>query len=299
MGAAPKTKVLTITNLGTRKKLTVMLGTLGAPFTRITAEGPFGIPPLGSLGVKIRFTPTVVGPVSQTFNIPSGDVRHPSVNVGLFGNGRPGRLTLPATSFFFGRVGIGVPPGALAFKLSNSGIGKLNGSVGTLSPPFSVALGSGPFSLLPGATWKVKLTFTPESVGPVRSTLAVTSDDPAKPSVNLTIDGTGVAGHLVVNLPPPPSLFFGPVRTGSAMAKAFTITNTAKGLLRGSVGALDPPYSVTLGAGAFALNPGQSRTIRVRFAPTSTGRFPASLVTSVDAPSAPASATIAIGGRGV
>ncbi|HZO82632.1 MAG TPA: choice-of-anchor D domain-containing protein [Candidatus Binataceae bacterium] len=299
VGVAPKTRTLKISNLGPARKLTVMLGTVSAPFALLSAPGPFQIAPLGMLGVKIRFTPTAFGPVSQTFTIRSGDVRHPSANVKLSGNGRSGQLSLPTTTLFFGKVGIGVAPRILGFKITNAGIGRLNGSVGTLSAPFSVVEGAGPFNLLPQAAWRVRVGFAPQSVGPAASTLKISSDDPLRPSTDIAISGTGVAGHLRIDLPSPPTLAFGAVAAGSALAKSFTITNSAKGLLRGKVGTLDAPFTVTLGAGDFTLQPGQKRTLRVRFSPSATGKVVTSLTITVEAPSAPASATVTIAGKGV
>ncbi len=75
-------------------------------------------------------------------------------------------------------------------KIANDGKGVLEGSVnGPADSPFS-STGTGPFTLSPGNSKRVKVTFAPTRKGKLSSDLTVTSDDPEHPSVNLPITGT-------------------------------------------------------------------------------------------------------------
>jgi hypothetical protein len=270
----------------------------------LSGSGPFAIAPLHKVAVRIQFTPAVVGKADASLNITSSDPRRPTVPVALSGHGRASILGLPAT-VTFGKVGIGVTPGSTTFAVRNVGIGRLTGSVSTLATPFSVSAGAGTFNLAPGQKQPVIVQFMPAAVGHTSATLSITSDDPAHLSVNLPIGGTGVGGHLLVNLPPippalAPTLGFGKVSSVTTRTRTFTITNTARGVLNGSVGAfaLGSPFSLSQGAGAFTLQPHQSLTIGVTFAPVATGRVTATLMITDTAPGIPALVEVAMTGRG-
>ena len=81
---------------------------------------------------------------------------------------------------------------------------------------------------------------------------------------------------LVVKNPPvcsvsPTSLDFGTVCVGGSKNKTFTITNTGDCTLTGLVTETCSHYSIVSGAGSYSLGAGQSRTVTVKFQPTSSG----------------------------
>ncbi len=75
-------------------------------------------------------------------------------------------------------------------KITNHGHGLLEGSVsGPAGSPFSSS-GMGPFVFSPGNSKYVRVTFAPTIQGKFSAELTITSDDPARPSVNVPITGT-------------------------------------------------------------------------------------------------------------
>jgi Abnormal spindle-like microcephaly-assoc'd, ASPM-SPD-2-Hydin len=305
IGVAPKVELLAVHNLSPHKTMKVALGALGSPFGVLSGFGPFEIAPLHKTTVKIQFAPTAPGKATGTLDIASTDPHHSTFAVALIGHGVAGTLALPA-SIGFGSVGIGATPGSITFAVKNTGIGTLTGSVGALSAPFNVSAGNGTFTLAPGQKQPVTMQFTPIQAGHAGAELAITSDDPAHLNVNLPIGGTGVGGHLVVNLAAPippavlPTLGFGTVVTSTVHAKSFTVTNSARGVLNGSVGTFagGSPFSVTQGAGAFTLQPGKSLTIGVQFAPIAKGKATDTLVITDTAPGTPATVKVGMSGKG-
>jgi len=297
--------VVKIHNLSLHKTLTVSLDALAPPFAVLSGLGPFAIAPLHKTAVTIQFTPTMIGRASANLNIISTDPHHPTFEVALIGHGVAGTLALPV-GLGFGPVGIGVTPQSITFAVKNIGIGMLTGSVGGLGEPLSVSAGTGAFNLAPGHKQFVTVQFAPTVAGHVGTTLLITSDDPAHPSVSLPISGSGDGGHLVVNLPAPippatmPTLGFGAVAKNTTLTKPFSVTNSGRGVLSGSVDAfaIGSPFSLSQGAGAFTLQPHQSLTIGVQFAPLATGKMIATLVTTDSAPGAPASVGVIVAGRG-
>jgi hypothetical protein len=69
----------------------------------------------------------------------------------------------------------------------------------------------------------------------------------------------------------PTSLDFGTACVGDYEDRSFTITNIGVCLLTGEVIEVWPHYSIISGGGAYSLGPGQTKTVTVRFQPTSAG----------------------------
>lgn len=72
-----------------------------------------------------------------------------SVNVPVSGAGTTGKLVLSPKKLTFPKVAIGSAQ-THSLTLKNSGKGVLEGTVGTLNPPFEVLSGGGAFHWLPG-----------------------------------------------------------------------------------------------------------------------------------------------------
>jgi outer membrane protein assembly factor BamB len=105
-----------------------------------------------------------------------------------------GKMSLKPNPFKFPASGIGDAPRTKILKITNiSSSQPLTGSVGSLASPFTVGR-PGPFFLGPGEDLKEKITFEPTTAGPMSQSLVVQSSDARKPSVSVTVSGTGVAG---------------------------------------------------------------------------------------------------------
>jgi len=147
---------------------------------------------------------------------------------------------------------------------------------------------------------------TPTVIGKAAGSLNIASGDPRHPTFKVVLVGHGVGGHLTVNLPAPispatmPTLGFGTVVKNTTLTKTLTVTNTGRGVLNGNVGAfaIGIPFSLTQGVGAFTLQPHQSLTIGVQFAPTATGKATATLMITDAAPGTPAIVKVEMAGRG-
>lgn len=62
-------------------------------------------------------------------------------------------------------------------------------------------------------------------------------------------------------------------QTGGFPPVTFALVNVGRGLLMGNVGSMDAPYSVTEGAGAFSLAPGERRSVVLSFTPPGRGTY--------------------------
>jgi hypothetical protein len=79
------------------------------------------------------------------------------------------------------------------FKIKNTGSGNLLGVVGSLEAPFRILSGGGAFNLAPGRNIVVKVEFSPSATGQVAQTLAITSTDSVRRTVNVSVTGNATA----------------------------------------------------------------------------------------------------------
>ena len=102
--------------------------------------------------------------------------------------------------------------------------------------------GLGPFAIAPLHKTAITLQFTPTVISRGSANLNIISTDPHHPTFEVALIGRGVGGHLIVNLPAPippatmPKLGFGTVAKNTTLIKTFTVTNSGRGVLSGSVG---------------------------------------------------------------
>jgi hypothetical protein len=223
---------VTITNQTTSTAaLTGNVGTLTSPFSVVNGGGAFNLAPGQSMTVSVQFSPTTAGPASTNLSMTHNATNQPS----------PTSIPLNGTGVAAGPViNISVTPAAVAF--GNVTIGQfldqnititnqassttaLNGSLSTLSAPFSVQSGGGAFSLAPGQSMPITVRFSPSAAGAGIENLSITHNatNQASPT-NIPLTGTGAApgGPNVVI-----SFISGPItgKPGGRIAIQNTATN--------------------------------------------------------------------------
>ncbi len=157
----------------------------------------------------------------------------------------------------------------------NDGSDVLNiSSVQTSHPAYSV-LGETAFSLAPGAYTTLIVRFAPAAVGPQDGTLTIESNDATQPTTTLALYGAGLGvANIAIE---PATVDFGGVTLGQAAEQALTVRNDGTlELTVSKIESSDPAFTVA-GDSAFALAPGASKALTVRFAPTAVGSQEATL----------------------
>jgi FtsP/CotA-like multicopper oxidase with cupredoxin domain len=104
------------------------------------------------------------------------------------------------TSLNFGTVAVGSSSTPATVTISNTGAGPLNIlNITSSAPDFVSTLCT---TVAVGQTCSFTVTFSPLAGGPQSATLTITSDDPARPSVLVSMTGTGIVGtSTVINAP--------------------------------------------------------------------------------------------------
>jgi hypothetical protein len=211
---------------------------------------------------------------------------------------KSGTFSLGSTTLAFGSVTSGNNK-TLTLNANNSGNASLTiNSVASSSQNFMVTSPSFPATLAAGNVTTVTVEFKPNTAANFTGTLTFTTSASTTPAtVGLT--GTGVAqtssGQLASS---PSSEAFGSVQLGSQQSQTFTISNTG-----GT--AVNISQAAVTGAGfqlsgitvPVSVNPGQSTTLSVAFAPQASGAASGSLTITSDASNG--SLSIPLSGTGV
>jgi hypothetical protein len=248
---------------------------------------PFTVAAGGSTTLSVTFAPTAAGalPAGSCLAIASNDPAKPTVNLGLAGTGASTAapaIALNPTSLNFQTVTVGSSK-TLSAQVQNTGTASLNVTSVALcaGTPTSITwMPTGPFTVAAGGSANLSVTFAPTAAGalPAGACLAIASNDPAKPTVNLGLSGTATntaAPAIALN---PTSLNFQTVTVGSSKMLSAQVQNTGTTSLNvTSVSSCaGTPNSVTwMPSGPFSVAAGGNTNLSVTFAPTVAGALPA------------------------
>jgi Abnormal spindle-like microcephaly-assoc'd, ASPM-SPD-2-Hydin len=153
--------------------------------------------------LNVTFAPRVAGalPAGACLTVASNDPAKPTVNLGISGTaaGVAGpAISLDPTSLDFQTVVIGTPR-KLTTRVHNAGDAALDlTSIAFCggTPTMLSWTPAGPVSVAPGASLTLSVFYTPAAAGalPAGSCLAIASNDPANPTLDLTVSGSGSGG---------------------------------------------------------------------------------------------------------
>jgi MYXO-CTERM domain-containing protein len=266
---------------------------------------PFTVAAGGSTTLSVTYAPTAASGDTGCLTIASNDPARPTVNLAVSGNGAaaaaPAIAFSPAT-LDFGTVTIGNTQQRTA-QVQNAGTATLTVSA------VAACSGAGteftwdvatPFSVAPGQSTPVTVTYTPVDTDFHSVCLAFTSNDPAHPVANLGLTAQGAASPVPAIALSPGSLDFMAVAVGSSSTLTSqvqdvggaTLTVSAIAACSGTSGEFtwSPQAPFTVGAG-------QAQALAVTYAPTDAGADNGCLALSTDDPLNP-TVNLAVAGSG-
>jgi hypothetical protein len=179
-------------------------------------------------------------------------------------------IEVTPSSLNFGNVTVGAIADQ-ALTVSNGGDGELIvSSITSTSARFSIVSPTGSFTVTAGGQQMVMVRFSPTSAGPQTGQLQITSNDPDEPTVNIGVNGTGVAVPDIDVTPT--SLDFGSVPLNQHVDRILTVRNTGTAtLMVNSIMSNNSQFSVVSPAGSFTVAVGGQQSVTVRFGPTTVG----------------------------
>ncbi|MCH8294092.1 choice-of-anchor D domain-containing protein, partial [Candidatus Poribacteria bacterium] len=134
------------------------------------------------------------------------------------------------------------------------------------------------FTLNPGGSQTITVTFKPATAGAISATLTIVSNAEAK---TVAVSGTGQQQTLSITVDKT-SLLFGTVKVGESKQETLTITNpNASDVVVSAITSSRGEFIVA--PASFTLNPGSSQTITVTFKPATAGAISAILTITSNA----------------
>lgn len=269
------------------------LDSLAAPFSIVSDTCSSQVLAAGDVCVvRIRFTPTVLGEVSESFDIPSDDADTPSVHVQLRGTGYHPLSLAPADRLQLGGVALGMSA-TQSLTLENVGGVDLTLYAISLSgadqQEFTLDQGAGCSVLAPAATCEVQVTLTPQTEGVKSAQLDIETDFMEQPKVSLPVVGSGQVPNILLSAR---ALDIGDTLLGGKGGKSLELLNSGSGDLVVSgadiTGADAADFQITSNS-CSSLAQLQQCSIGIEFHPQRTGPHTATLVVNSNDPDKPAS----------
>jgi len=207
IAVAPTTLAFGDVTEGTTATLTTTVSNSGAAACDVTLTQPantdfaaapplaFTVAPASSQVVSVNYTPSAVGPDTGTLAVGSNDPDTPNVDVALSGTGIPVQvdecdITVSPIALNFGDVQIGTTS-SLTTTVGNIGAADCTVTITqTGSTDFTAAPLS--FTVLPSGSQVVSVDYSPATVGADTGNLAVGSNDPDTPNVDVSLSGNGI-----------------------------------------------------------------------------------------------------------
>jgi urease beta subunit len=287
VGTRSANQSIVVTNSGSGT-LNIGTASVGAPYAiGADACSNSAVAPGSTCTIQINFAPSVTGPASGNISI-SDDASGSPHTVALSGTGVQARATVSPSSLSFGsvRVGPGTAGAQQYVTITNSGTADLHLASTVLAgdPAFTIGTTCPVTTLAPGASCKIGIYASPDTIGSRSATLQLSDDAPGSPQT-VPLSVTGLDGKLTAT---PTSINFGSVKVNNKSSKlTIKVQNTGNATLAiGTVSIAGPnSTSFVIDSNSCAgkqLAVGATCSLTVYMKPQATGTLSASLTLAND-----------------
>jgi hypothetical protein len=240
---------------------------------------PFTVAAGGNTTLSVTYTPTGAAGDSGCLAIASNDAAQPTVNLTLTGNGAAtsaAAIAFSPATLGFGTVTVG-NTAQLTAQVQNGGTAPLTvtaiAACSGTSTEFTWSPAA-PFTVAPGQSTALTVTYAPTDVDAELGCLAVSSNDPGKPVANLALTAQGAAAPTPAIALAPTSLDFATVQVGASSPLTTQIQSVGGAALNvtsiAACSGTSPEFTWAPNA-PFGVSPGQSTVLTVTYAPTDAG----------------------------
>jgi hypothetical protein len=287
------TKTFVVTNFGVADlsvSLVSITGTNSDEFSIISGGGSFTLTQGATRNIVVSFSPVSVGSKSAALHFESDDPDENPYEVELSGNGIViPDIAISPDSKDYGEVYIS-SYGSQTFVVTSEGTGELVVSsadiTGTDYNEFTITSGGGSFSLSPGSSRNIIVSFNPASTGSKNAILRLVSNDPDENPLDVSLAGDGVDVPVPDINVEPASHDYGNVPVNSGLIETFVISNEGTADLSVMSIIIEGEHSgdfiIISGKTAFVLAPGSTENIEIKFIPETTGIKNASMTITSD-----------------
>ncbi len=308
VGGAAVTQTVTLTNRGNVPLAFSGITVSGSAAITSASGGTCGatLATGASCTVPLSFAPAAEGKADATLDVRSNAAL---LQVAVSGTGTVAPVARPVLSatgpLAFANTQVGQASAAQSVTLSNNGTAALKIASVVLSGAQAADFTLGGtcaagVTVGPGATCTIEPAFKPLAAGARSADVVLMTDGGAQ--LSLRLDGAGVAVPVTTALAVTPASFdFGTVQSGASAAKRFVLANSGTAAVNVASAATSGPFAVATDstscpAAPFALQPGASCELPVKFTPAGTGAASGTVV--LQAANGGPAWTIALSGQG-
>ena len=194
VGSISLPKTVTILNKGTSDLVVSGITTDGINGSEFGQENECSTILAGaSCTMTAAFSPGLpFGKKSAVATISSNDPKKPTVTVNTSGTAAPPKISVSPTSVAFGSVQVGSTSSPRTVTVSNTGVSDL--LINDISITGEAAADFGQMNdcttILTGTSCTLTATFAPALIGTESAIMSISSNDPAKPVVNVKLSGS-------------------------------------------------------------------------------------------------------------
>jgi hypothetical protein len=206
-----------------------------------------------------------------TFSTATAGITETTILVGTTATPEP-QLTVSESTHDFGNVQVKTDANA-SLTITNSGLADLKiTGVNVSGQGFSSDHVKLPVTLSAGATETLNLSFQPKSTGNYSGSVAVSSNDPANPTANISLTGVGIAAPITKLNATPAAVNFSNVQVGKTASAVTMLKNTGTANVTLSQISINAAGFSTSGIVTPVLMvPGETLPLTVKFSPKSAG----------------------------
>ncbi len=262
-----QSQTATVTNSGGTSASISQASASGAGLSLSGLTLPLTLGPGQSAAFQVTFAPTSAGGVTGSVTLASTSTNS-NLMIAVTGTAvSPGSLTANPASISFGSVQVGSTQNQPTTVTNTGGTSVTVSQANTTGSGFSLSGVNFPFTLSPGQSAALTVTFAPQASGNVTGNIALAS---SAGTVNIPLAGGGLAATSLGASPG--SVTFGNVQVGNSQAKTITLTNGSNSSVTISQALASGTAFSLSGIGVpLTLSAGQSTTITATFAPTTNG----------------------------
>ena len=285
---------VTLMNYGSKSVYISKITVGGAGFSQSGLAAPLTLAAGRGFTFTTRFAPTAAGAVAGSIVVTS-TAFNSTMKMVLTGTGTvtssAGTLSVTPALVTFGSVPTGLS-NTQPMRLSNPGSGSVTISKATLvGSGFKVSGLTVPLTIAAKGSASFNLAFAPSAAGSVTGSLTVASNA-TDPSLAIRLSGTGIGASALLAATPT-TLAFGTVTVNTSRSLSVTLKNTGNSDVKvSSVAVAGTGFSESGVSSGLTLQPEQSATVKLAFAPKAAGSVSGTVTVSSNATNSPARITL-------
>ncbi|HXC95737.1 MAG TPA: choice-of-anchor D domain-containing protein [Edaphobacter sp.] len=278
---AVSTQSLTLTSTGT-SPVTLSSATISGSGFTFAQTFPVVLNPSQSITLQVQFLPTTTGALTGQLTINSDSTTGNPAMVALSGSGTTvsgqtgPQLTISTASLNFGSINVNTP--ATQFlTLTSIGTSSVTLSSATITGSGFTIVQTFPVVLNPSQSLTLQVQFLPATTGALTGQLTINSNSTTGTTAVVALNGIGTTGsgsqtnpQLTVSAA---SLNFGSVNVNTPATQPLTLASTGTSPVTVNSAAFTGTVFTTSQTFPVVLNPSQTLTFQVQFAPTTATAF--------------------------